>query len=277
MYPDSGYKMMHAQSVCTRPFSRKGEPGDELVIHMQERWCMWHVFNTWKEGMLWISSRSFHAQLVCTSSFSDLGTRLGICVYTHTHTHTHTHIQCSAHSNCHNKSYHNSQTDTPLAKIHCRNEVKRIDGKMTKFLTPPSTHTRAHTTHTHTTSLIHFFLLPKDLRLATQPAKPPLTERCRLLQVTSNQPYGGPFGVNPMIYYSCVGLYITRFTVLDYVIDAIYKVKFAKRDLILNRKKIALVSLLWLRAGCWYVKLCYVDGARQVSIDLALSTYQCSY
>ena len=146
---------MHAQSVCTRPFSCKGEPGDELVIHMQERWCMWHVFNIWKEGMLWISSRSFHAQSVCTSSFLDLGTRLGICVYTHTHTH----LQCSAHSNSQHKSYHNSQTDIPLAKIHCRKEVKWIDGKMTKFMTPPSTRAHAHTphhTHTHTTHLIHF-------------------------------------------------------------------------------------------------------------------------
>ena len=36
MYPDSGYKTTHAQSVCTRPFSRGGGgggggggPGDE--------------------------------------------------------------------------------------------------------------------------------------------------------------------------------------------------------------------------------------------------------
>ena len=29
MYPDSGYKMTHAQSVCTRPFSRGEGPGDE--------------------------------------------------------------------------------------------------------------------------------------------------------------------------------------------------------------------------------------------------------
>ena len=27
MYPDSGYKMTHAQSVCTRPFSRGGGGG----------------------------------------------------------------------------------------------------------------------------------------------------------------------------------------------------------------------------------------------------------
>ena len=29
MYPDSGYKMTHAQSVCTRPFSQGEGPGDE--------------------------------------------------------------------------------------------------------------------------------------------------------------------------------------------------------------------------------------------------------
>ena len=30
MYPDSGYKLAHAQSVCTRPFSPRWEgPGDE--------------------------------------------------------------------------------------------------------------------------------------------------------------------------------------------------------------------------------------------------------
>ena len=30
MYPDSGYKLAHAQSVCTRPFSPHWEgPGDE--------------------------------------------------------------------------------------------------------------------------------------------------------------------------------------------------------------------------------------------------------
>ena len=29
MYPDSGYKTTHAQSVCTRPFSRGEGPGDE--------------------------------------------------------------------------------------------------------------------------------------------------------------------------------------------------------------------------------------------------------
>ena len=31
MYPDSGYKMTHAQSVCTRPFSRGEGPGDEAI------------------------------------------------------------------------------------------------------------------------------------------------------------------------------------------------------------------------------------------------------
>ena len=29
MYQDSGYKMTHAQSVCTRPFSRGEGPGDK--------------------------------------------------------------------------------------------------------------------------------------------------------------------------------------------------------------------------------------------------------
>ena len=33
MYPDSGYKMTHAQSVCTRPFSRGEGPGDEATVH----------------------------------------------------------------------------------------------------------------------------------------------------------------------------------------------------------------------------------------------------
>ena len=32
MYPDSGYKTTHAQSVCTRPFSRGEGPGDEASI-----------------------------------------------------------------------------------------------------------------------------------------------------------------------------------------------------------------------------------------------------
>ena len=31
MYPDSGYKTTHAQSVCTRPFSRGEGPGDEAT------------------------------------------------------------------------------------------------------------------------------------------------------------------------------------------------------------------------------------------------------
>ena len=36
MYPDSGYKMTHAQSVCTRPFSRGEGPGDEATFeHVQ--------------------------------------------------------------------------------------------------------------------------------------------------------------------------------------------------------------------------------------------------
>ena len=33
MYPDSGYKTTHAQSVCTRPFSRGEGPGDEASTH----------------------------------------------------------------------------------------------------------------------------------------------------------------------------------------------------------------------------------------------------
>ena len=33
MYPDSGYKLAHAQSVCTRPFSPRWEgPGDEAKL-----------------------------------------------------------------------------------------------------------------------------------------------------------------------------------------------------------------------------------------------------
>ena len=33
MYPDSGYKLAHAQSVCTRPFSPRWEgPGDEAIL-----------------------------------------------------------------------------------------------------------------------------------------------------------------------------------------------------------------------------------------------------
>ena len=32
MYQDSGYKLAHAQSVCTRPFSLHREgPGDEAI------------------------------------------------------------------------------------------------------------------------------------------------------------------------------------------------------------------------------------------------------
>ena len=33
MYPDSGYKRAHAQSVCTRPFphSKKGHAGSESI------------------------------------------------------------------------------------------------------------------------------------------------------------------------------------------------------------------------------------------------------
>ena len=33
MYPDSGYKLAHAQSVCTRPFSPRWEPGDETSTY----------------------------------------------------------------------------------------------------------------------------------------------------------------------------------------------------------------------------------------------------
>ena len=37
MYPDSGYKTTHAQSVCTRPFSRGEGPGDEAKrVYSQE-------------------------------------------------------------------------------------------------------------------------------------------------------------------------------------------------------------------------------------------------
>jgi hypothetical protein len=33
MYPDSGYKLAHAQLVCTRPFSLHWEgPGDEATV-----------------------------------------------------------------------------------------------------------------------------------------------------------------------------------------------------------------------------------------------------
>ena len=32
MYPDSGYKTTHAQSVCTGPFSRGEGPGDEANV-----------------------------------------------------------------------------------------------------------------------------------------------------------------------------------------------------------------------------------------------------
>ena len=33
MYPDSGYKLPHAQLVCTRPFSPRWEgPGDEAIV-----------------------------------------------------------------------------------------------------------------------------------------------------------------------------------------------------------------------------------------------------
>ena len=33
MYPDSGYKMTHAQPVCTGRFSRGQGPGDEAMIY----------------------------------------------------------------------------------------------------------------------------------------------------------------------------------------------------------------------------------------------------
>ena len=34
MYPDSRYKLAHAQSVCTRPFSPRREgPGDEAKVY----------------------------------------------------------------------------------------------------------------------------------------------------------------------------------------------------------------------------------------------------
>ena len=39
MYPDSGYKTTHAQSVCTRPFSRGEGPGDEASQkYTQHNW-----------------------------------------------------------------------------------------------------------------------------------------------------------------------------------------------------------------------------------------------
>ena len=39
MYPDSGYKTTHAQSVCTRPFSRGEGPGDEATtcVYLQNQ------------------------------------------------------------------------------------------------------------------------------------------------------------------------------------------------------------------------------------------------
>ena len=44
MYPDSGYKRAHAQSVCTRPFSRVGRglgtrPGDEATV-LKDTTCL---------------------------------------------------------------------------------------------------------------------------------------------------------------------------------------------------------------------------------------------
>ena len=38
MYPDSGYKTTHAQSVCTRPFSRGEGPGDEAMSEQALGW-----------------------------------------------------------------------------------------------------------------------------------------------------------------------------------------------------------------------------------------------
>ena len=53
MYPDSGYKTTHAQSVCTRPFSRGEGPGDEastvfdhshthIIIYAHAHACGYH-------------------------------------------------------------------------------------------------------------------------------------------------------------------------------------------------------------------------------------------
>ena len=40
MYPDSGYKLAHAQSVCTRPFSPRWErPGDEARCKCTPLWA----------------------------------------------------------------------------------------------------------------------------------------------------------------------------------------------------------------------------------------------
>ena len=43
MYPDSGYKTTHAQSVCTRPFSRGEGPGDEASVMFG---CLSHISYT---------------------------------------------------------------------------------------------------------------------------------------------------------------------------------------------------------------------------------------
>ena len=37
MYPDSGYKTTHAQSVCTGPFSRGEGPGDEATCYSKSK------------------------------------------------------------------------------------------------------------------------------------------------------------------------------------------------------------------------------------------------
>ena len=43
MYPDSGYKMTHAQSVCTGPFSRGEGSGDEAKYILYSTVSLEHV------------------------------------------------------------------------------------------------------------------------------------------------------------------------------------------------------------------------------------------
>ena len=61
MYPDSGYKLAHAQSVCTRPFSPCWEwPGDEAT---------WRVYPV---GMLQPSCPSYKLTLHQTPPFDQI-------------------------------------------------------------------------------------------------------------------------------------------------------------------------------------------------------------
>ena len=47
MYPDSGYKRAHAQSVCTRPFSRAGRGlGTRLCMQYTVHACMQYMHDT---------------------------------------------------------------------------------------------------------------------------------------------------------------------------------------------------------------------------------------